>query len=223
MKNLTNIVFYYTVFALTILTLASFFYLDMPYSLIQAVLISPSALFFWLRITDPEHATEASWSGRLITVVVILISVSLFSFYIFINKPKETIQVTSSDVETASLSAQIKALEDQVQNFSEEKKEIEESTKSGSNEIIDLINSLPSTIPSPTPTATPRISLGNVQVKQTVGTNIYQEANQNSKIIGIAEGGKKYIYYEKVLNWYLIEFEESLTGWVQSKEVLEVK
>jgi len=229
MKNIGKFFFYYTVLGVTGLTIGSFFFLPTPYNLIQPIVLVPSLLFFWLKITDPDSATESSWSGRIVVVLTVLTALMLFGYYLKSDSKAQvkalTLQVEQSNQTTeASISAELALLKQELVNMKSTRDvESAASSSANSNDILDLLRSLDPVKPSATPAPVmAKIIIGQVQIAGTSPINVYEQNNNSSKIIGVAEGQSVYDYYESKGKHYLIKLGETQEGWVEAENVIEM-
>ena len=231
MKNLTRFFFYYTFLAINGLSIISVFFLERPYNLLYAAVLIPSVLFFWLKVTDPQHATESSWSARLVVVIGVLSALSILGYYLFdlrhgkISDLEKSLveEKASSGLQVASISAELAAVREELE---ESRQEVLSASKSAvpvkrDQEIADLLNSLESTTSAIKKDAQgdKEVVLGSIKIKDTTAVNVYEKTSKNSKIVGIAEPDKNYSYFEYSGTWYLIEISEGRQGYIESDKV----
>ena len=88
MKKYNSIIFYYSVFIVTVVLIGSVFFLPRPFNIIQPIAFAPMFIFFWLKITSPEDATESSWSVRLILILFVLSSLGILGYYLAKQAPQ---------------------------------------------------------------------------------------------------------------------------------------
>lgn len=231
MKNLTRFFFYYTFLAINSLAVVSVFFLERPYNLIYAVVLIPSVLFFWLKVTDPQHATESSWSARLVIAIGVLSSLSILGYYLYdirsgkiSDLEKNLVQErANSGLQVASISAELALLREELRESREQvlAATISAEKTDRTQEIADLLNSLDSTSSAIRKDEQKKqeVVLGSIKLTGTTATNVYEEKNSNSKIVGIAEPEKSYKYFEYSGTWYLIAVSEGRQGFIESDKV----
>ena len=225
MKILTKFFFYYTLISLNALTVVSIFFLQAPLNLLYAVVLAPSTLFFWLKVTDPKGATESSWSARIVITIGIVSSLLILALYLQTDsntKSKHISEIldkerSESSVKIASASAEINRLKLELDdNKAKDEQDKQTLPDTNSQEVIDLLNSLPSAQPSPT--STPLVSAKG-KVKAIKTADVYEDRDSSSKVIGIVEKNSTYDYFDQNGNWYLIQIVEGRTGWVEFDKV----
>ena len=223
MKKQTGFFFYYTTAAITIVLIGSVFFLTEPFNFALPLLFLPSFIFSWLKITNPQEATENSWSLRLLTIIAVLSALGLFAFQLESKSVKKidaikeennqliTESVKSSEM-VASMSGEIAMLKKEI-----EIKNIENEKKLDPETISDLLGTLDEE-PQPKEDSV----LGQIKVVSTDQINIFEKADIASRILGIADSTLKYDYFKKEDNWYFIQFTDNQKGWVKEDFVTEV-
>lgn len=235
MRNLTRFFFYYTFLSVNALVFVSFSFLDTPYNLIYTVVLAPTVLFFWLKITDPEGSTESSWSARLVIAIGVLSSLSILSFYLYQTKEGLVSELeqqlaqerTNSGLQVASISGELALLRSELLTREQDQDTdvLEASTSArndqDSKEILDLLNALDQTNQNDknSEDISTKDVIGKVSLLSSSPANVYKEGNLNAKIVGILEPELDYNYFEYNGSWYLVEISADRQGWVESGKV----
>jgi hypothetical protein len=90
MSKLQKILSFYSIIVVTALVVGAPFFQSRAEGLFILVLFAPVAIFFWLKITHPEKVDTLNWSLRLVVVLGLLSSLTLFGYYLSRqNKPTE--------------------------------------------------------------------------------------------------------------------------------------
>jgi len=230
MKKLTRFFFYYTFLLLNAMTVVSVVFLETPYNLIYAVVLTPALVFFWLKITDPIGATESSWSARLVIAIGVLSSLSILGFYLFQVEKQEIAALeeqlanerATSGLQIASISGELSLLRTQLLEktsvlMASTSAEIKPNQES--QEILALLNALESS-DKDTTDDNELLAIGKVKSSSEAVSNAYEQGSSSSKIVGIIEPDKIYNYFEYTGSWYLVELSEGRQGWVESDKVI---
>jgi type II secretory pathway pseudopilin PulG len=236
MKKFNILSFYYTLVIVTIIVFGSVFILPDPYKIIIPLILIPSFLFLWLNITNPEGASESTWSYRVMVVILILAALGLFGFIsaskmdVYKNKQNE---VSEQSQKIDELNNQINDLKDKINSLGSKQNE-NTATESANNsdtlgenttneQISDLIKYIDNTSSSSSTTSSNNTKIaGYIRVTSKSEIDVYSQNNETSRIVGIASLGKKYPFYESKGDWYMIEFDAGKNGWVMASDVVEV-
>ena len=235
MKQSNNFVFYYAVAITSILLIGSIFFFPTPFNIIQPIILTPMFLFFWLKITSPEEATEASWSGRLVLVIISLTGLGILGYYLASQTPEQKEDVAGVQIEdpSASVSAELAELREELADLKDLKEQIENTEEAETEEeqqgqLLDLLNSLgtpepeESTVEDDTETtSTQRVLVGYVKVSGAQAVDIFEDKLDTAKITGVALPNARMPFYQSAGNWYEVEYEEGLFGWVKANQVTE--
>lgn len=224
MKKISRFFFYYTFILLNGLTVVSLFFLGSPYNLLYGVVLVPSLLFFWIKITDPLHATESSWSARLVIAIAVVSSLLIFGFYLrndlyqkaSIVEGQLAMEKSNSASQMASISAELALLRQQLNQQTEAEPVASSEPKIVDQQVIDLLNSIETTDKNDSQQPT---ILGEVRLKGKAESNVYESKSNSSKIIGIAEVNTSYDYFKLEDTWYYLEISEGRRGWIESDKV----
>lgn len=187
----------------------------MPYKLIQAVVLLPGVIYLWIRLTSPETALENQWAARFVIVIFGLCALGTLAYFLNV---KQAVLIPSQTLDNGELKSY---LTDQINDL---KKEIvslkaaptpipDLSGQTNANNLLDVL----SATDKPT-----KQSIGTLQINSEADLNVYKEANKVSEVVGVALHGTNYEYFEKINNWYLIDFDGEEMGWITSSDITEV-
>jgi len=209
MKLLGQLLFYYSLIAMTILIAVSFFLLPKPQNIANTLLLAPVVLFFWIQVTNPNKVNASTWSARFVLVVFFLTSLGVFAYFLSIKNPTEIIpsaDPTLSEIKTY--------LEDS-------RKENEEFRGRFENEISSLKNKIDrvgsrvtlgvSTPPEGSSDAAGQITPSDPNLNVVP---VYKSNSTESMVLGSIEYGDNYSFFGKRGDWYLIT-----DGWVEASMV----
>lgn len=58
-----------------------------PLNLVSGILMFPILLYFWIKLTSPEHVGPALWSFRLLVCIIILSILGIGAYFLAIKAP----------------------------------------------------------------------------------------------------------------------------------------
>jgi len=220
MKSNNFFLFYYSLAAVTILLLASFFILPKPQNIANTILLAPVAFFLWTHALNPNFFSAPKWSPKLGALTIIFCLMGIFSYFLFTKFSNHLLgnSLTSSD--TALLELKQSVAESNSKN-TEFRNQFEKEIGILSTKIDSLgaqnLNVLGDTTPVDTPA--PLKAVGQITAKDANLTNItiYESKSGDSKKVGSAKYGITYPFYEKSNSWYKIA-----EGWVEARWFIEV-
>lgn len=234
MKKFNAFSFYYTLVVVSIIVFGSVLTLPDPFNMILPLALAPSFLYLWLNVTNPQSASESSWSYRVMLVIVILMGLGLFGYLSapkLINNQDDPVITSNEEQKIDELNTQIGELKDQISGLKNDDdtstKEDESETlgdKDNKDQITDLIKYLETkeSTNSANPNTASLTAAGYVRVSTKTEIDVYSTNNETARIVGIASLGNKYPFYESKGGWYMIEFDANKKGWVKAQDVTEV-
>lgn len=234
MKKFEKILFGYSIIAVTLIFITSGLFAPSPQNLISAALLLPILAFFWLRVTNPQSVTVAKWSARLLIVIGLLSSMSIYAFILGGT-------ITGGGQKQADLVAQeyqgkVSQLEEEIEKLNQEAKTSEElaeelsdikdelkalnlegklilGTQNQSSQLGDLLKELEEN--------EDKIPLGNVSLSSDLVKEVsaYDEPNFSAVTVGTINYGVSYPYFEVNGSWYQIRLADETLGWVHERDV----
>jgi len=204
--------FYYSLAATTILLLASFFILPKPQNIANTILLAPVVFFLWTHALNPDFFSKPIWSPKLGAITIVFCILGIFSYFLFtkyspgapagnmtLGEIKQSLSQSSADEKEFrnQLEAEISQLKAKIDSL-------------GARDLTILgTASLPE---SSTPQAS---SIGQITLKDANLTTvaIYETASQDSKVVGSAQYGVTYPFYEKANDWYKVSLGFVETRW----------
>ncbi len=228
--------FYYSLIISILIFLWSIFKSTQPEGLLFTILILPVALYFGLRIVRAKSRNASSSSPTdfkaedkigtplLLSLVVLLtLFVSAFSIfsYTFIREKIDNPKSPSID--------QMKSLEASNQKLNakldEVKKALEGTKSAGSSQKdvlgLSTIDNTADFIKKVTGNKTASAGLGYITIKDQRWTtlDVYEGSDFSSKVLGKIKYGLNYKYFINNNNWYYIQLDSSVEGWVDGSYV----
>lgn len=220
MKLLKIFLFYYSLVATTILLFVSIFLLPKPQNLANTVLLAPVVFLLWTHALNPDFFSAPKWSPKLGAIILVFLFLGTFTYFLAFKFVKYLPVGTSGSFSSATL-------EDIKQSLNESNihnKELQtylESEISTLKTKIDTLGNTDVSVLGTTPQnqALPEGAVGKITVKDANLTEIaiYEQSSQESKVVGSAQYGIVYPYYEKATDWYKISL-----GWVEARWFTEV-
>jgi len=217
MKGLEKILFFYSILALTSLTVAFGVFEPKPLNLITIGILSPILIYFWLRMTGPDHTTPDKWTLRLLASIVILAGMGIYGVYFakkyaaIQNQQAATDQINQLKEQNSSLTAQLQDLSQQAAS-SPQPSATTSAIKVASASATPATSALPS--PASGLSLTP---------KGSIPVTIYMDHDSSSKAVGTLLPGKIYPYTDRFSTWYKVSVDNSFEGWVSGTLVDEVQ
>lgn len=156
MRSYQKFLFYYSLIVLTILLVASLFFLPQPQSFFALALFVPIPLYFWFKFTLVGEDSPYRWSLKMFSLLLATGVLGIFAFWLVGQTPNQSskttlgessplpIQTVTSDNENEEV---IKALEEIKTDISQIKAE-ERATRellgisSSAREVSDILSTI---------------------------------------------------------------------------------
>ena len=221
MQLLKVFLFYYSLVATTILILVSFFMLPKPQNLANTVLLAPVVFLLWTHALNPDFFSAPKWSPKLGAIILVFLFLGTFSYFLAFKFVKYLPIGTSGSNSSATLE-DIKQSLNESNMYNNKLRTYLESEISTLKTKIDSLGNKDVNVLGTTPSqnqALPEGVAGKITAKDANLTEIaiYEQSSQESKVVGSAQYGIVYPYYEKATDWYKIS-----QGWVEARWFTEV-
>jgi len=216
MKPGNVFLFYYSLIAVTILLLASYFILPRPQNIANTILLAPVVFFLWTHALNPDFFSKPVWSPKFGAITIVFCLLGIFSYFLFaryspgvptgnVNLSEITQSLSQSSADDKEFKIQLEAEISQLK------------TKIDSLGKMDL--TVLGTASPPESSTPPAAVIGQITVKDVNLTTvaIYETASPDSKVTGSAQYGVTYPFYEKANDWYKVSL-----GWVEARWFTEV-
>ena len=224
---------YYSTIIITSLFIWSFFYVKGSQGFLITLLLLPISLYFWLLVTGffKNRNDESLPITKLQNLKFALFT---FLFALFIS----ALSLFSYSQVDNHFTARLKSLEfsKEVRNL---KKELENANRTKGSyenvmlELTQLKNELTKLRDQPNgalgnsdkqASSGAKSQAGFVTLKDNANptSNVYQEKDLSSKVVGKVQFGTDYVFLQKEKDWYFIGVGNNQQGWIESQLVKEV-
>lgn len=207
MRKFEKFLFFYSIAAITALSIAFGVFSPNPLNLISGILLTPLVLYFWLRLTSPQGIEADVWSVRFIIALILLSGIGIYGFYLskYIEPSKE------ESVLKAQLAEALRKNEELAQKTPKPTPTMEAKVEGES--VADLIFE------------TPKASVGSSRIalkSNLASAFVYKDKDAGSMKVGSIVKEITYPFIEKSGGWYKIVADAKTTGWVSASDVSEV-
>jgi hypothetical protein len=224
--------FYYSLIVSTAIFVWSIYKAPKPLGLLFVILILPMGLYFWTRLrgaksraaahgVEGEKVKDRVGMPLLLSMVVILtLLISAFSIFAYVMY-QENSGIKEKDQEVLE---QIKILQEDNKKLSESLDEVKSSlleVETSSSGIDQETDDFISEISGPKGTIEPISGYVTIKDNRWKTLDIYQTNIITSATVGQAELGETYEYYKVDNNWYQIELNNGVRGWIDGRFVSE--
>jgi hypothetical protein len=221
MKSSNVFLFYYALVATTILLLASFFILPSPQNLANTILLAPVVFFLWTHALNPDFFSAPKWSPKFGAIILVFLFLGIFSYFLAVKFVKCLPVGTPGSFSNKTLEDITKSLDESNKSNNELRTYLESEIGMLKTKINTLgetdVSVLGTTQADSQPL--PEGAVGKITPKDANLTeiSIYESNSQESKVLGSAEYGIIYPFFEKSNDWYKIS-----QGWVETRWFTEV-
>lgn len=217
MRKFENILFFYSIVAVTILFISFGVSYPKPINFISVAILLPIVFYFWLKLTSPETTSAGKWSVRFLITIIALSAIGIYTYLLvgrtdnkYIDSLKS--QLAQSERKSEELTKNITTLQAKLDSQKEDKTITPDVNGTS---ITDLIFETP----KPDSTNTTHRITGKTGVTKI---DVHAEASAGSTKIGALDGSVNYPYIEKQQDWYKIVLSGSSTGWVNVGQIQEL-
>ena len=222
MRAFKVFLFYYSLVATTILLFVSIFLLPKPQNLANTVLLAPVVFLLWNHALNPDFFSAPRWSPKLGAIILVFLFLGTFAYFLAFKFVKYLPAGPSGSFSGATLEDIKQALNESNIHNKELQTYLESEISTLKTKIDTLGNTTDVSVLGTTPSqnqALPEGAAGKITAKDANLTEIaiYEQSSQESKVVGSAQYGITYPYYEKATDWYKIS-----QGWVEARWFTEV-
>ncbi|QQG41618.1 MAG: SH3 domain-containing protein [Candidatus Woesebacteria bacterium] len=220
MHKFERFLFFYSILAITVFFISFGVFSPSPLNFISGILMLPSAFYFWIRTTDPEHSSPNVWSVRFVLVLGLLSTFGIFGFYLA-SRGLPQIRVLEEKID--GLAIKNTGLQNELEKTNSELAKFKQSIATPSATVKGIstndITVADLVAGSPTPGSGQRIT----GISGQSSINVYQSTSLSSPKIGTVDGSITYPYITKQDGWYKIVLTSAKTGWVNENQVVEIQ
>lgn len=220
MRKFERFLFVWNIVVITVLLVLWGFKSPSLLNFISILFLLPSFFYFWIRLSSPESANFPYWTKRIVLLIIFLVSLILISAYAKstnkqkelesqLNESQETITKLKADIkdidetraENLKLQEEIASLKDEIRDV-----KVDNTTTQITEEITDVLSDT--------------ISFGTLSVKDSQELDVLEKPVSGSRRVGTIVKGETYAYSNSENDWYQIELDAGITGWVREEDVI---
>jgi hypothetical protein len=223
MIKLQKLLSFYSIIVVTALVIGAPFFQSRTEGLFILVLFAPVAIFFWLKVTNPEKVSTLTWSLRLVVVIGILTGLGICGYHLYRQKPPDVkcapCKGLGSSESPSPVASESATLDENLIKPKDDLSQIKNDLK----EIKAMLNAKglalgitedPVTSPSGN-----QVTIGLATVRSL---DVFESKSVLSSVVGKMTGTNSYTFTRKESGWYLIDLTDNLKGWVQAEFVKEI-